>query len=98
MRAFAVFLAAAFASALVHSQLLGCVLSTDCDCPRAPDRPKAQALRISVAAGFSPSDVLEVLPFDPTGGSVEIIADRVIIQYERDGMSREVSYEVAPVF
>jgi len=94
VKALATFFAAAASSALLQLQLNACLMSGDCDCDRTPDRPAPQVeLSIQHAYGFT-NEVLDELPFDPVGGTLEITGDQVIIRYEHEDQSRAVVYEV----
>ncbi len=97
MKALGTFLMAAMLSAGLQSQLSSCVFSDDCGCPPIPDLPERQAaLPIVQAHAWSARGDEDALPVNPTGGTIEIDGDQVIVRYVNDGEPQEFVYDVVP--
>lgn len=96
MRAAIGFIVAALVSAALNSQLTGCLLSgNDCNCPPTAPQPQRQtALLIDEVSSWDVSGNDDALPADPRGGTVDVTGDQLVIRYERDGMLREVVYDI----
>lgn len=89
---------AAFVAAFGLAAGLGAVTAScsgdSCDCPETPALPDAQAaLPITQAWGTEGAD-LAAPPVDPTGGTLEITGETVVLHYNDGGAEHEVVYDV----
>lgn len=73
----------------------GCVYSDDCNCPKTPPRPQAQApLPDLEVASYDDLGALVETPVKPESGTIEVTGNSVLIVYEQDGVEHRVSYAV----
>jgi hypothetical protein len=89
-----------FAGAFVLSAAINTLLSAcgmECECVPQPRTPEPQAtLRIEEVSAYDANGNFATLTVDPTGGTVDLTAERLTIRYEHDGIQRGVIYEIQP--
>ena len=96
VKALAAFACAAVAGAALQLSLSSCARN-ECGCPERPTFP-AQRLPLAIveAANYNAAGNRDPLPFDLTGGTMEIAGQQLVIRYEVDGDARETIYDIVP--
>lgn len=96
MKALVAFACTAIVSAALQLSLSSCA-DNNCGCAPTPMFPAQRSpLPIAEADNFSAAGSTDPLPFDLTGGTMEIAGQQLVIRYEVDGDARETVYDIVP--
>jgi hypothetical protein len=91
----------AFASSALVGALLGSLsngCSGDCECAPFPTLPEPSAPKTIVGvASYDARGETAALPIDPSGGTLELTGDRIIIRYATGESEHLVTYRIEPL-
>jgi hypothetical protein len=96
-KALAAFACAAALSAAVQLSISSCSYRGDCNCMPQPKFPVQQSAQTIVEAdNYNAAGNKDPLPFDLSDGTIAIVGEQVVIQYQVDGAAREAIYDIVP--